>query len=939
MRNAPSDGPTTVAAAPWWRSLPGGRLARRLFVLFVAAAMAPLVLSDWVALSAVERIAEDLHQKAHADRTRELSRQVLDRLLAARDVMAALPDPAGDGAPQMPDAVPGLGTTFERLESFDAEGRRQALRSTSSRPPAEPLAPTGGWQARAHTFHTLLVERESALPPRIMLERHVGGRLVWRAELRAAALWSPVLDGAGDTGWRVLDATGRELLRHAPADGLGPDPRLASVALPLDGLFAAGSWQFEHQAPRTAIQFLGSPLASWLGLLALGTVFTVALAAHWRIRRVFQPLEALAEGTRRLAAGDTGTRVAMRASQPDDELRHLACSFNDMATRIDDQLGALHELAAIDHDILRGAPLSEVAQRLVAQVLRTAPGAVVTISWRDCASLDGQPAEPCVHTLRASPSDCSEALQLTGLPSLDELDRHADEAPGTAAGPWLPALPGADWRHAVRAVERNGQVEGLIALALPPGCQPPDRLDALRDRLAVALTARRRDRELAWRATHDSLTGLLNRLGLHESLDHHLAVHRAGAEPAGLALMFIDLDHFKDVNDTRGHDVGDTLLCQVAERLLQQVPATASVARLGGDEFVVLLPGASADAALALATHVCGQLKLAFLIDGISTVIGASAGISMAPEHGQTRLELARRADIALYTAKARRGSVCLFSESLDQAASERAAWVAELREAIVRQEFRLHYQPRVSADNGQVVSVEALVRWQHPRHGLLPPGRFIELAEQAGLMDRLGELVLDEACRQMAAWRRADVPVPKVSVNVSMQQLLTGRLPGLVRETLSRHSLPPSALELEVTESLLADDATSAQRQLRELRNLGVEIALDDFGTGYSAMSQLRRLPIDVMKIDRSFVVDLDHDDGARAIARAIVALAGALRLRVVAEGVETRQQAAWLRELGCHELQGYLFARPMPAEEVVSFVTREPRRSAEPESASLLA
>ncbi|MDP3613815.1 MAG: GGDEF domain-containing protein, partial [Rubrivivax sp.] len=380
------------------------------------------------------------------------------------------------------------------------------------------------------------------------------------------------------------------------------------------------------------------------------------------------------------------------ATPPDDELEHLACNFNDMATRIDDQLGALRELAAIDHDILRGAPLSEVVQRLLAQVLRAAPRAVVAISWRDCASLEDPSGEPGVRTLRASASGHLASAQLTGLPSLAELGQHTGDASDDLAGPWLPDLPGAGWCHVLRAVEREGQVEGLIALALPPASTPPDRLDAVRDRLAVALTARRRDRELAWRATHDSLTSLLNRLGLHDGLDRHLATHPAGAEPASLALMHIDLDHFKDVNDTRGHDVGDRLLCQVAERLVEQVPPTASVARLGGDEFVVLLPGATADAAFALASHICRQLKLAFLIDGISTVIGASAGISMSPDHGQTRVELARRADIALYTAKAHRGSVCLFSESLDQAASERAAWVAELREAIVRQEFMLHY-------------------------------------------------------------------------------------------------------------------------------------------------------------------------------------------------------------------------------------------------------
>lgn len=429
-------------------------------------------------------------------------------------------------------------------------------------------------------------------------------------------------------------------------------------------------------------------------------------------------------------------------------------------------------------------------------------------------------------------------------------------------------------------------------------------------------------------ALHDPLTGLPNRSHVMQRFAQ--AVDRIRGAGHEAALMFIDLDHFKDVNDTRGHDTGDALLCQVAQRLLGAVPPAALVARLGGDEFVVMVPGAAAAEAMALADRVCAQLKEPFSVADAAVVVGASAGIAVAPGHGRSRQELTRRADIALYTAKAQRGSVCLFDESQDRATAERAAWVAELREAIARRCFKLHYQPRVSAADGRMVSVEALVRWQHPRHGLVPPDRFIAIAEHAGLMGELGALVLDEACLQMAAWRLAGVPVRKVSVNVSMQQLVTGRLPQEVRETLARHAVPPQALELEVTESLLADDADSAQDQLRQLRALGIEIALDDFGTGYSAMSQLRRLPIDVMKIDRSFVVDLGSDDGALAIARAIVALAGALGLRVVAEGVETAEHARRLRELGCDELQGYHFARPLPADELVAFVRGEPARLA---------
>ena len=424
-----------------------------------------------------------------------------------------------------------------------------------------------------------------------------------------------------------------------------------------------------------------------------------------------------------------------------------------------------------------------------------------------------------------------------------------------------------------------------------------------------------REQQLVHRAVHDSLTGLANRDGLHDRLDGLLGAPGVAAK---VGVLFLDLDHFKDVNDSRGHAVGDTVLRLVAQRLMATVPAGAFVARQGGDEFVIVLPEATeptacavAEAALAAVSQPCA------LPDGGEHLLGASVGVALSPQHGLTREELLRCADIALYAAKAAgRGRHQLFQRLLDVAARERVLLLAQLRQALARNEFLLHYQPRVHPVDGAIDSAEALIRWQHPEHGLLNPGAFIEVAEAGGLIDEIGQWVLDAACAQMAAWRRQGLVLGRVSVNVSPRQLVGGGLVTQVRDALVRHQLPPQTLELEVTESLLVGDARAACAQLGELRSWGVTVALDDFGTGYSSMATLRQLPIDVMKIDRAFVTDLAHDDSAMAVASAIVAMARALNLHLVAEGIETPAQAAILRDMGCDELQGFFYSRPLPPE-----------------------
>lgn len=421
-----------------------------------------------------------------------------------------------------------------------------------------------------------------------------------------------------------------------------------------------------------------------------------------------------------------------------------------------------------------------------------------------------------------------------------------------------------------------------------------------------------REQQLVHRAVHDSLTGLANRDGLHDRLD---ALLSASGEAARVAVLFLDLDHFKDVNDSRGHAAGDTVLRLVAQRLTDALPVDAFVARQGGDEFVIVLPHATEHTACAVADTALAVVNQPCALPEGDHLLGASVGIALSPQHGLTREELLRCADIALYAAKTGgRGQHKVFHRLLDIAARERVLLLAQLRQALVRNEFILHYQPRVRPVDGAIDSAEALIRWQHPEHGLLNPGAFIEAAEAGGLIDEIGLWVLNAACAQIAAWRRQGLALGRVSVNVSPRQLASGELVAQVRDALARHNVPPQSLELEVTESLLVGDARAACAQLGELRSWGVTVALDDFGTGYSSMATLRQLPIDVMKIDRAFVTDLSHDPGAMAIASAIVAMARSLRLHLVAEGIETPAQAAILRDMGCDELQGFFYSRPLP-------------------------
>ncbi|HVH65125.1 MAG TPA: PAS domain S-box protein [Candidatus Acidoferrum sp.] len=428
---------------------------------------------------------------------------------------------------------------------------------------------------------------------------------------------------------------------------------------------------------------------------------------------------------------------------------------------------------------------------------------------------------------------------------------------------------------------------------------------------------------LEYQALHDALTGLPNRVLARDRLDQ--AILLAKRQQTRLALLIIDLDHFKEVNDTFGHQAGDQLLRQVGERFSGELRETDTVARLGGDEFAILLLGTDADGARKVADKLLATLERPFMVEGQTLDVGASIGIAVYPEHADSPDSMLRRSDIAMYVAKRSRRTHATYSRDHDEPGDSRLALMAQLRHAINAGALKLHYQPIARLKTGQVERLEALVRWQRPGRGLVPPSDFIAFAEQTGLIQPLTQWVLLSALRQCASWQDPGKTLG-VSVNISMRNLLDVQLPDTVAQILRETHAYPSWLTLEITESTIMAESQRTMETLQKLRDIGVRLSIDDFGTGYSSLAYLHRLPVHEMKIDQSFVRGLIDDSISGAIVRAAVDLGHKLGLDVVAEGIEDAATWAKARDYGIDFGQGYYLARPVPAEEVRVWLTTPP-------------
>ncbi len=424
-------------------------------------------------------------------------------------------------------------------------------------------------------------------------------------------------------------------------------------------------------------------------------------------------------------------------------------------------------------------------------------------------------------------------------------------------------------------------------------------------------------------AVHDALTGLPNRVLFRDRTQQ--AIHAGQRSGAGCTVMLMDLNHFKEINDTLGHHQGDRLLQEVATRLRATVRASDTVARLGGDEFGILLHGTTApDGATTVAETVLKRLREPFVVDATTLQVGGSIGLAWCPEHGADVETLLQRADIAMYAAKSTSGGYAVFERSQDHHSPRRLQLAAALPGAIDRGELRLAYQPKADLRTERIVGVEALARWEHPELGVVEPSEFVPIAEQTGLIIALTTAVLESALERVASWRALGHDL-SIAVNLSARSFLDARLADEIPELLAEHDLPPDCLELEITESMLMHDPSRAQVTLERLAAVGVGLSVDDFGTGYSSLAHLKRLPVDTIKIDKSFVLDMTVDEADEAIVRSTIELAHNLGLRVVAEGVESAETWMRLGALGCDLAQGFHLSRPLPAGGLLALLEAE--------------
>ena len=449
-------------------------------------------------------------------------------------------------------------------------------------------------------------------------------------------------------------------------------------------------------------------------------------------------------------------------------------------------------------------------------------------------------------------------------------------------------------------------------------------LIATLDAQAMTDEVRRAKDALGHMAHHDFLTHLPNRLLLMERMAQ--AIGMAQRQRSRMAVLFIDLDRFKVINDSLGHAVGDLLLQAVGRRLLSAIRASDTASRQGGDEFVVLLAEVADERAVSeFADKLCRALAEPYELGGETVHIGGTIGISMYPDDGAQADGLIRNADVAMYHGKRSGRNRCYFYRpEMNLRALERQSVEADLHRALGQGEFELYYQPRVNLDSGAIAGAEALLRWTHPRHGPMAPSRFIPVAEECGLIVPIGQWVLREACGQAARWKSDGLDPGVIAVNISALEFRDDGFADRLRAILADSGMAPRCLELEITEGVLMDDAGASAAILTELKKIGVLLAIDDFGTGYSSLSYLNRFPVDVLKIDQSFVREISVASGDGIIVGAVIAMGASLGHKVVAEGVERQAQLNFLREHHCHEAQGYLFSRPLPASRFAALLPR---------------
>jgi diguanylate cyclase len=907
------------------------RFGRRVLLLFLICAVVPVLIAWSFSFVHVQQAARHKQVEQLRDFSATYGLALLQRLDAAEVALEGMAPVAATALPS--DRYPASrARVWRALAIVNADGTIRAQRG-AIQPLPELDHAARRRLATGNGAFAMLPQRNGEPPRAFLVVPLPDARALLFGEVDGQFLFGGASSLPYGVTIRLRNLDGRVLYASSAADEVeeqnGRALASASWELFLGARFGVPSLKIEASQPRLGYADADAALSGNTPWALFGATVLVCLLSSMQIRRNLAPLDELLKGTRRIAAREFATKVQVHSR---DEFQELADSFNRMSDSLRTQFAALEALSEIDSLILSSPGIEVILEKLLNHVRKVTGCTCVSVTLIDPDQhghgrvylQDGQSEAQRDIKRIAIPGDLPELTGEGALPLLDL--RGEKEIPPYAVHV---ADAGALW-GLVQPVRGAHGLTAILTLGLREAPSPDAAQDGFTrdfaDRLAVAISSVERDERLYRQAHYDDLTGLPNRQLFKDRLVHEIA--RASRTEEQLALLYIDLDNFKRVNDTLGHGAGDELLQVAARRLDGCTKRSDTVARLGGDEFVVILgPLPDPNEAGKAAERILAELALPVSIRERDFQTRASIGIAIYPGDGATPEELLKNADTAMYRAKDDgRGRATFFEANMNERAQERWSLETGLHRALQLRQFVLHYQPQFDLTSGVVNGAEALIRWMHPVQGQRPPTQFIPAAEESGLIADIGEWVLNEACEQFQRWQRAGTNVPRISINVSPGQLRHKQFTNQVRDALIRFGVPPWALELEITESVLLAGEEQTTQTLRALTQLGVGIALDDFGTGYSSLSYLRRFPVDVIKIDRSFVSDIPDNPDACAIARAVVAMAQSLRKATTAEGIETVAQLEFLRSLGCDSGQGYLYSKAVPADELPQLLQNPP-------------
>jgi len=907
------------------RQLFTSRVSRRVFVFFLVASLVPLLAFAALAMTRVGSALEQQALEQLDDASRSYGQMAFDKLVTATAGLKGRHAVEATAASDLPGVDAAVLTVEGTVRPLYGEWRAASLPSPAAGTPAAvTVVPRDGAsdiivsQAHGATVLHGRIAPEYLQRTDGLLAAGMDVCLFSTLDLKTPIHCSKPLP---TTAVSALATQQLNSLRHFSWRYEDEEWLTSQWQVFLPSQFAATAWVVVVSQPRASAL---ASLAVFNSVVPQATLLTLALIvflAVSQIRNTMNPLDALLAGTKRIAAEDFSTPVRIASR---DEFGVLGDALNGMADRIDRQFGALRALAEIDRSILQSADLEPVLKTLFERLDKLVPDAHHLV-----LVIDGDnPEHGHVYRGRRAGRAARERIKVTRelrdwlvaavperVTDVDTLDALGLAAGRDGKGPAVYVVP----------IMTGELPTGVLVTSAASAEQERASIRELVARVAVAISAGKREAELFRRAHFDMLTSLPNR----ELLDDRLrqAVAQAEREERILAVLFIDLDGFKEINDSFGHHSGDELLKETALRLTGVLRHGDTVARLGGDEYAIVLPQIhSALEAETVAIKAIETLRRPFALEGREAYVSASIGLAIFPEDGHTAADLLRRADMAMYTAKdAGKSCYRFFAEEMDRRLQERHALHNDLHGALAAGELALAYQPQIDLRTGKFVSAEALLRWRHPSRGLVSPALFIPLLEETGLINEVGAWVLEKALADFATWRKAGLPFDRVAVNVSARQLLDRNFADQLAKTVAQAGLVGQHLEIELTEASLVEDFRTANEVLSQLRAHGIRIALDDFGTGYSSLAYLNELAFDTLKIDRAFVVNLPAEKSL-AIVKAIVAVADALGKDVVAEGIESQLQYGQLAALGCDFGQGYLMAKPLFADELVAWAAAQP-------------